>query len=121
MTIEFRKKLAGCRIAASALALAILLGTPARAQIEGAQPTPGDPKKSIPEKIAPPEKGIPAPPSNSGNRAPELPPPSRGVIRPPENVDPKAEIAPPDTGTTRVIPPSQVPGTTPLTPPASPK
>ncbi|MBS0241209.1 MAG: GHKL domain-containing protein [Proteobacteria bacterium] len=55
------------------------------------QPRPGDPKRTIPEKIEPPEKGVP-------ERAPGQEPLSKrlnrsdGVIAPPKNVDPEARM-----------------------------
>ena len=82
------------------------------------KPQVPDPKTTIPEKIAPPEEGIPGrgpPPST-----PAKPPESlseklsrtEGVIRPPTGIDPELKVpAPvPDPGTTRVIPPPGSPG-----------
>ena len=109
----------GCKLAVAgslgAIASVMLIGS-ALAQ-DGdtpARPGPEDPKRTIPEKIEPPERGIHGrkPDVRSEGAGQDEPLSERlgrtgGVIRPPENIDPEAEIRPPapDSGTIRVIPP----------------
>lgn len=83
------------------------------------KPSPVDPKRNIPEKIAPPEEGIstPAQKAPTSSAAPpetlsEKLSRTEGVLRPPRHMDPDVLVpAPvPNPGTTRVIPPPGTPG-----------
>lgn len=73
-------------------------------------PTPGDPLKTIPEKIEPNQReadkslGVPnAPPGSLSDKLGK----SEGVIQPPSGVDPKMHVPPPagSQGNMPVIPP----------------
>jgi len=104
-------------IAASGLALGLAIGFAAAQDNSGLkQPSPSAPNTSIPEKIVPPEQGVPSPPGTIGRGRDESLSDkldrSDGVITPPANIDPELRVpAPvPDPGTTIVIPPPGSPG-----------
>jgi hypothetical protein len=113
-----------CRMLAIAGSIAFTAFSldPAQAQTaeETPQPSPAEPKKTIPEKVAPQEKSIPDPnmqPPASGGTAPgeslsEQLERNEGVIQPRPGTDPEIHVpAPnPDPGTTPVIPPPGSPG-----------
>ncbi len=112
------------RIALTVLALAY--GTTcAFGQIE--PPAPGDPKRTIPEKIDPQPAPLPkllpdGGPSQSRPAEPSAQMPSSdGIIRPPPGIDPEAVIVPPDPGTTPIIRPPKMPGATTPHPPSVPR
>ena len=102
--------------------VASIASHPAQAQSGGGspQPSPADPKNTIPEKVAPQEKSIP----DSKEPAPGSSEPApgeslsnqlnrnEGVIQPPRDIDPGIDVpAPnPNPGTTPVIPPPGSPG-----------
>jgi hypothetical protein len=105
---------------AASIAFTVFSLNPARAQTgDGVpQPNPAEPKKTIPEKVAPQEKSIPdsstpgtagAAPGESLSEQLER---NEGVIQPPPGTDPEIHVpAPdPDPGTTPVIPPPGSPG-----------
>jgi len=107
----------GRLIAASALAFVLSIGFAAAQDNSGLkQPSPSAPNTSIPEKIVPPEQGIPSPPGTVGRGRDESLSEKlqrgEGVIAPPADIDPELRVpAPvPDPGTTIVIPPPGSPG-----------
>jgi hypothetical protein len=103
-----------CAIAAS-LAFIALSSDPALAQAGRGtpQPSPAEPNKTIPEKVAPPEEAIPDPqaPAQGDSLSDQLER-NEGVIKPPPGIDSGIGVpAPdPDPGTTPVIPPRGSPG-----------
>lgn len=115
---------AGGAAAATAAILALCLSSSlAGAQVEQAPrppevPAPTDPRRAIPEKVAPPDNAIPSSPapstggSGSGDTPSDHLGRSDGVIRPPTDMDRDIYVpAPvPDPGTTKVIPPPGSPG-----------
>lgn len=85
------------------------LATGAVSAQDGAPPTVPDPRRTIPEKIEPPDAPSSEssdPPETLSERLDE----TEGVIKPPAGVDPQIQVpAPdPDPGTTPVIPPSRI-------------
>jgi hypothetical protein len=108
-----RAALAVCLLAA----VATVCHTPAAlAQASPPIVTPGDPLRTIPERIEPPASNTPDTPL----AVPKAPPGSLsdqlsrgdGVIEPPKGVDPEMSVRPPasDGGRMPVIPPPGTPG-----------
>jgi len=99
-------------------AATLVLGSAIAEDDVAKQSGPANPKKTIAEKIAPPQKGRPDRPDAGASGAGQGEPLGQklgrtdGVIRPPETVDPHVQVAPPvpEPGTTRVIPPPGSPG-----------
>jgi hypothetical protein len=73
-------------------------------------PQQPNPQKTIPEKIEPNSDANNAPdaPAAADENLTEQLKENDGVIRPPENIDPEMEVPAPDTGTTPIIPPSEI-------------
>ena len=73
-------------------------------------PQQPDPQETIPEKIAPNSdaNNPPDAPALTDENLSEQLKKNQGVIRPPENIDPEMEVPAPDTGTTPIIPPSEI-------------
>jgi hypothetical protein len=113
-----------CGMLASAASIAFIAFSfyPAQAQTEGGtpHPSPAEPRKTIPEKVAPQEKSIPAPKEPAPGSSEAAPGESlsdqlkrnEGVIQPQPGTDPEIHVpAPnPDPGTKPVIPPPGSPG-----------
>jgi hypothetical protein len=103
-------------VAALSVALAVVVGwAPAVAQVPPPIARPGDPTKTVPEKIEPPsQKGAPsvdvpaAPPGSLSDRLSR----GEGVITPPKATDPEIRVPPPvtDPGNMPIIPPPGSPG-----------
>jgi len=107
---------------AASIAFSAFPPGPAWAQTAGEnpQPSPAEPKKTIPEKVAPQEQAIPAPKARApasqgaaqGESLSNQLQRSEGVIQPQPGIDPGIDVpAPnPNPGTTPVIPPPGSPG-----------
>ena len=80
----------------------------AQAQVSPPPATPGDPTRTVPEKIEPPAKGkgLPVPQSPPGSLSDKLDK-GEGVIKPPSGIDPGITRKAPDPnpGNMPVIPP----------------
>jgi len=79
-------------------------------------PQPGDPSRTVPEKVEPrtppkDEKGLPVPEAPPGSLSDKLER-NRGVLKPPAGIDPgiKKPAPEPDPGNMPVIPPPGSPG-----------
>lgn len=77
----------------------------AQAGAPSSQPKPGDPLRTIPERIEPKSEVTPEPPAPPGSLSDKLGQ-SHGVIEPPKGIDPRMDVKPPPVeGKMRVIPP----------------
>ena len=122
MNRQILSKTCGMFVIAASIAFIVFSSDPAQAQTGGGtpQPSPADPKKTIPEKVVPQEKSIPDPKAPVPGSSEAAPGESlsnqlernEGVIQPPSGIDPGIDVpAPnPNPGTTPVIPPPGSPG-----------
>jgi hypothetical protein len=101
-------------IAAGVLAFGLVIGFAAAQDDSGLkQARPSAPDTSIPEKILPPQQGIPSPPATIGRGRAESPSEklerSEGII-PPLNSDPDLRVPPPGRDPNTIIPQPGSPG-----------